>query len=261
MSYNDWYAKNPNAGGGLLSEAMFDAHVWGRQQFAKSYARGGVASTLFAPSRKEMILSPWRRKYSEGSPEYVNRLRKLEAVTTDPKAKQGIQKAIAEAGSGKKSLLRKGFGGVVGAGLTAAMVVYPAVTEDGPLNEKARAATKGVGGLVGWSVGSREGMGIGAAVGSYLGPIGAAVGLVVGYVAGGLIGSGAGEAAADSITRIPDRMVDRERARRKLEWGNNITAFRTERAHTMRQQSLALMNRGQMSSRSLMGREAVFIHR
>jgi hypothetical protein len=261
MSYNDWYAKNPNSGAGFLEEARWDAHVWGRQAFAKSYARGGIAATVFAPSRKEMILSPWRKKFTEGSPEYVQRLRKLEAVTTDPRAKQGIQKAIGQASSGKRSLVRGGLSGVAGAGLMAAMVLYPALTEEGPANEKARAVTKGVGAMAGWAVGSKAGMGIGAAIGSYVPVVGTAIGAVVGYVAGGLIGSGAGEAVTDAITRVPDRMVDRERSRRKLEWGNNIAAFTTQRASTMRQQSLSLMNRGQMSARSLMGQEATFIHK
>ena len=45
-----------------------------------------------------------------------------------------------------------------------------------------------------------------------------------------------------------------------LEWGKGSAGMNTRRAHTMRQQSLQEMNRGSMSARSLLGREAQYLH-
>lgn len=259
MAYNNWFSQNPTPNPGFLQRSMWNAHVFGRQQFAKSFARGGIASTMFAPTRKEMLLSPWRRKAAEGSAQYMSNLRKLQKLHPNS---PGINKALASAekaatkGAGR-SILR----GLGGGALGAAMVIAPAFTEDGPAHEKARAVTKGIGGLAGFAAGAKVGAGVGAVVGSYVPVIGTAIGAAVGAIVGGIGGSMAGESATDFITRIPDRMVDRERARRSLNWGQHTAAFQTQRAYTMRQQSLALMNRGAMSSRSLLGQEAMFVHR
>lgn len=256
----DWYAQNPTKNPTLYQSAKWDSHVWGRQQFHKSFANSGLASVVFAQSRSEMMAAPWRRSYSENDPRYIERLRKLESVTTDPGARAKIQESIANAGKGKTSMLRRVGGAGLGVGLTSWMVAAPALQQDKP-QEMARAMTSGIAAQAGWAVGSRVGMGIGAAIGSYIPVVGTVIGAALGWVGGGLIGSMSGEKVADSVTRIPDRMVDAERSRRKLEWGNNIKAFQTQKAATMRQQSLMLMNRGQMSARSLMGQEATFIHR
>lgn len=261
----DWFANNPNMNANFLQRSMWNSHVWGRQQFAKSYARGGIASTMFAPTRKEMMLSPWRKKYMEGSKGYIARLDKLQKLhPNDP----GIDAAI-KAGKKARPARLGGFGTVGGFAFGAYYMAEPAFSTKGDAVDKARAVGTGAAGYVGWEVGSKVGLkagaGIGATVGSYIPvvgtAIGAAVGAIVGYVGGGLVGSGIGEKIHDTALAIPDRMVERERNRRKLNWGNNTAAFSTQRAATMRQQSLALMNRGAMSSRSLLGQEAVFVHR
>lgn len=269
----DWFASNPNQNATFLQRSIWNAHVWGRQQFAKSYARGGIASIIFAPTRKEMLRSPWRKKYMEGSSGYMARLEKLQELhPNDP----GIMKAIA---AGKNVKPRR-LGGVMTAGSAALGAYYmlePALTTKGDAVDKARAVGKGAAGYVGWEVGAavglKAGAGIGASIGATIGSVipiigttvgatvGAGIGIVVGFGGGGLAGSGISEKIYDTFLAIPDRMVDRERARRGLNWGQHTAAFQTQRAHTMRQQSLALMNRGAMSSRSLMGQEAMFIHR
>jgi phage tail tape-measure protein len=263
MAYGSWFETNTSPNPGALNGARWDAHVWGRQQFAKSFARGGFASTVLAPSRTEMLISPWRRKQAQGSPEYSRRLRMLQS--RHPGSSK-IAKAIEAAKSGKAGGLGSSL---MGGGLMAAFIALPAITTQGPLAERARAVTSGLGAFAGWEVGSKVGTGAGAAtgatIGALLGPIGTVVGGIVGGVAGwaggGMAGSMAGEELTDALTRIPDRMVDRERSRRNLDWGTHTKAFQTRRAHTMRQQSLAAMNRGQMSARSLLGQEAVFVHR
>ena len=172
----------------------------------------------------------------------------------------GVKKAIAATEKGAaRGVGRALFGGALG----AAMVALPAFTEDGPIEERARAVTKGLGGWAGMAIGAKAGIGMGALIGSFV-PIpvvGTAVGAAIGALAGGIGGAFAGEAATDALTRIPDRMVERERSRRGLDWGQHTAAFQTQRAHTMRQQSLSLMNRGAMSSRSLLGQEAMYVHR
>jgi hypothetical protein len=222
--------------------------VWGRQQFAGSFARGGAAATLFAPSRAEAFISPWRMKAGVGGGRYLENLRRLQKLHPDnPKIQKTISKTLKSGGP-------KVGPSLLGGGLMAAMIALPAFTTEGPIEEKMRAVTSGAGSFAGWEVGSKLGMGIGAAVGG-------GIGGVVGYIGGGLIGSIAGGELTEAITRIPDRMVDRERNRRNLDWGAHTAAFQTQRAHTMRQQSLAAMNRGQMSARSLLGQESMFVHR
>jgi hypothetical protein len=255
MAYNSWFSQNPNPNASFLQRSMWNSHVWGRQQFAKSFARGGIASTMFAPTRKEMLLSPWRFKHKEGSPQYIKNLRKLQQMHPN---NPGVNKALAAVEKGSARGVGRALGG---AAIGAAMVAMPAFTEDGPIQERARAVTKGLGGWAGFAIGAKAGAGVGAVAGSIVPVVGTAIGAVVGAVAGGLAGSFAGEGLTDYLTRIPDRMVDRERARRGLNWGQHTAAFNTRRAHTMRQQSLALMNRGAMSSRSLLGQEAMYVHR
>jgi hypothetical protein len=255
MAYNNWFNQNPTPNAGYLQRSMWNAHVFGRQQFAKSFARGGIAATMFAPTRKEMLLSPWRLKHAEGSSQYINNLRKLQKLHPN---NPGINKALGAAEKGAT----RGIGrGLAGGALGAAMVAMPAFMEEGPAHEKARAVTKGIGGLAGFAAGAKVGAGVGAVVGSYVPVIGTAIGAAVGAIVGGIGGSMTGESVTDFLTRIPDRMVDRERARRGFNWGQHKAAFQTQRAYTMRQQSLALMNRGAMSSRSLLGQEAMFVHR
>jgi len=255
MAYNNWFEQSPVQNPGFFQKTNWALHTFGRQQFAKSFASGGVASTIFAPTRKEMILSPWRSRVPIGSDQYVRNLRKLQALH---KNDGGIKKALASVEKGSA----RGIGGsLLGLGLGAAFVAMPAFTTPGDISEKMRAVTAGIGSFGGFAVGSKVGMGIGAAVGSFIPVVGTAIGAGVGWLAGGLLGGAAGESLTDALTRIPDRMVANERKRRRSDWGMHTAAFQTQRAHTMRQQSLQMMNRGMMSARSLMGREAVFVHR
>lgn len=67
--------------------------------------------------------------------------------------------------------------------------------------------------------------------------------------------------AAEQGKEFGDRIIAKEREHRKLTFNSHTEGFNTQKAHTMRQQSMALMNRGAMSSRSLLGQEAVYIHK
>jgi hypothetical protein len=257
MAFSDWHAKNPDPNPSFYGKLRWEAHTWGRQEFAKSFAKGGFAATAFAPTAKEAFISPWRRKALPGSRQYIANLEKLRGMyPRDMRIKEAIETA-------RKPLKAPKVGmGLGGGALMGAMILAPAFMTEGPLHEKARAVTSGIGMFAGWEVGSKVGMGAGAAAGTAVLPgVGTAIGAAVGYLAGGLAGGFAGEEVTDVLTRIPDRMVEKERSRRKFDWGMHTAAFQTQRAHTMRQQSLAAMNRGQMSARSLLGQESVFVHR
>lgn len=276
MAYNNWYATNPNpmpsmgkidtsSAKGFIGSARSyvssanrhtqgEAHIWGRQRFSSSFAEGGWAAGAIAPNTKQAMAAPFRKQHKVGSKPYMDNLRKLQALHPENK---GIAKAL------KNAKLAKGGGmmGMAGAGLSAAFIIGAAATEEGGIEEKARGLTKGIAGEIASRIGTKVGASLGAGIGSALGPVGTAVGWGVGYLAGGMIGWTVGGGLADAATRIPDKMVAAERERRSFGWGAHTEAFRTGRASTMRQQSLALMNRGSMSSRSLLGQEAVYVHK
>lgn len=276
MAYNNWYATNPNPMPEMntVNTSSFrsfvgsardytrsanrhmqgEAHMWARKQFAGSFAEGGWAASAFAPNTRQAMAAPFRRKHKVGSKPYMDNLRKLQSLHPENKS---IAKAIKNAKLSKGG----GLGAMAGGALSAAFIIGAAATEEGGIEEKARGLTKGIAGEVGSRIGTKVGASLGAGIGSAFGPLGTAVGWGVGYLAGGMIGWTVGGGLADAATRIPDKMVAAERERRAFGWGAHTEAFRTGRASTMRQQSLALMNRGAMSSRSLLGQEAVYIHK
>lgn len=85
-----------------------------------------------------------------------------------------------------------------------------------------------------------------------------------GVSTGTIVGTGIAAAATGTAYgwyKYSDVQIQAERERRKFTWSAHTAPFRTQKAATMRQQSLALMNRGAMSSRSLLGQEAVYVHK
>jgi hypothetical protein len=252
-----WFDANPHGPNpGLRGEIMWEVHEFGRNTFPSSFSRGGgFVSTAFAPTAKEAFVAPWRGREKFGSPQHITNLRRMQAA--DPK-NLNITQALAKAekGSGKVGMLKRA--GQFGLG--AAFVAVPMFTTPGGLQEKARATAGGLAGYAGWELGSKAGMGIGAAVGSIIPGLGTTIGGAVGYIAGGFAGAIGADEGFQALSRIPDRMVEGERARRNLNWRGDPTAFMTRQAHTMRQQSLQAMNRGQMTARSMLGREGVMLH-
>lgn len=262
MAFKDWFMQEPASNVGFFQNLRYRAHVAGRAEFAKSFASGGFASMVYAPTRQQMITAPWRRRTPVGSEEYFRRLRQLQALPGNLES-PGIKQAIR---AGARGAPRGTASKLLGLGLMGGLVAAPFFTTEGDIPERTRAATVGaVGFFAGWHVGSKVGMGLGAAAGSFipvLGQIGigGAVGGAVGWLAGGIIGDIVAGSVAEAVTRIPDNLVESERRKRRLDWGAHSATFHTQRSHTMRQQSLQMMNRGMMSGRSLMGREAMFVH-
>jgi len=251
--FNNWYTSNPTSmpSRSMVSTSSFmswartesqygkqfgkhlrgEFHVAARQMFPKSFASGSIVAGLFAPTRKEALLNPWRRRAHVGSKRYMSNLNKLQELHPENKR---IAKAI-EKGKGYKSSFKSKL---LGPGLSAAFVLGSAAMTEGGIAEKGRTGISAAVAEVGFAVGSLIG-----------GPLGSIVG-----------GIGMG-ALADATFSQADKIVDTERKRRSLDWGAHTAPFQTARAHTMRQQSLQLMNRGQMSARSLLGQEAVYVHK
>jgi hypothetical protein len=250
----NWHDTNPHGANASFTQRVnFRVHTMARSAFASSFARGGgLAPTMFAPSVKEAFLTPWRTKHKIGSDAHIRNLEQM--LARDPDS-EGLKKAIKKASSGFSKLGM--LGRIGGAGLMGAFIALPAFITPGSGAEKARAV---VGGLAGWTLGAKAGMGLGAAIGSIVPGVGTAIGAVVGGLAGGIAGAIGFYEGFQALSRIPDRMVDRERARRKLDWVGDKRAFQTQRASTMRQQSMEMMNRGMMSARSMLGREGVMLH-
>jgi len=253
-----WFAENPHGPHpGVRGELAWDVHNLGRSWFPSGIARGGgFASTAFAPTTGEAMRAPFRRKLDYGSAGHMANLRRMQAA--DPN-NLNIKKAIDKAsqGPGRASSLKH----AARLGIGAAFVALPAFVTPGSGQEKARATAGALVGQVGWEVGTRVGMSVGAGVGSAILPgIGTAVGAAAGYLIGGVAGAIGFDEGFQALTRIPDRMVEKERARRNLNWKNDMSAFQTRRASTMRQMSLQAMSRGQMNARSMLGREGVMLH-
>jgi len=252
-----WFDANPHGpNAGIRGDLMWEIHEGARGMFPSSFARGGTfATTAFAPTASEAFKSPWRKSIKHGSPQHIENLRRMQRA--DP-GNERITNQIkkAETKSAKFAL----GGRVARFGLGLGMVGIPAFATPGGIQEKGKAVAASLVGQVGWELGSKAGMGIGAALGSVIPGLGTAIGAGVGFLAGGFLGAYGAEEAAYGVMGVSDRMVERERSRRRLNWKGDTTAFMTRSAHTMRQQSLQAMNRGQMTARSMLGREGVMLH-
>jgi hypothetical protein len=254
-----WFDKNPwGPNPSLRQEFAWGAHQFGRNQFASSFARRGFAATAFALTPGQAFKTGMGSSHKFGSAGHISNLKTMVAKDpTNPNYINALKKA--QIGAGKTSgLLKK----AKGLGLGAAFFALPAFTTPGGIEEKVRSAvTSGIGGGLGWHVGGKLGMSSGAAIGTAILPgIGSAIGAAAGYIAGAFGGAMAAESASDYVSRLPDKLVERERSKRNLNWVHDQSAFLTKNAYTMRQQSLAAMNRGMMTTRSIMGREGAVLH-
>lgn len=138
-----------------------------------------------------------------------------------------------------------------------------AITTEGGLYEKTRAGLTGGVDMAGWEVGSRatnailKSKNILQGTGILVGAGRLAAGMVPGLIAGQILASGA-EKGFEFMEHL-GKLGRGDRAR-GMNFGNSA-ALNTERAYTMRQQSLAAMNRGMNTARNLLGREAELMHR
>lgn len=261
----------------VLQEFRWNSHTWGREAFANNYAKGGISSVFFAESPGGAWRASWRRHLGgtieEGSAAHIYNLRRLQKMYP---ANENIAKSIANAEekmmmkanmkalypvrSALSNVGSKLTGKVGGAVANVAFIAYAAYSAPGDMGDKTRAAAVEAAGTAGFWAGSMIGSSAGAAIGQTWGPIGSAVGYGVGFLVGGLAGYFVATAGAETGISSLDEKVRYIRNRRNLDWQRNTAAFNTERAYTMRQQSLAMMNRGMNSARSILGREGVLLH-
>jgi hypothetical protein len=203
------------------------------------------------------MLNPFKRSHSVGSRGHIENLERLAQMHPGDK---DISKALNSAKSSSGISLKGAAARIGGFGLGAAFTMAPLFTTPGGLDDKLRAVAGSGASAVGWAAGAKLGAASGAALGSVIPGLGTAVGAVTGTVLGGLAGAIGAEQIVSFGFQQMDRLVEGERAKRHLNWVNESAAFRTRKSATMRQQSLQAMNRGMMASRSVLGREASFMH-
>lgn len=256
MGLPSWIQNIPDESpGGLMGDARHAMQGFVRNQFMSSFAAGGMAAQAYGPTSRSRMAAVLSREARPGSPEWV---RRMEGMKNTPGASStAIDNMIADKRAsyrpGREKLTKLGMmGKALGPIGFMAMPAIGVVTGEG-------AYGKAKGGLVGVadSTGFAIGMGVGRLAGAAIGGIGA---VALGPIAIGMAAAYGASAIAEKGFEIAEGIVGRERKKRASEWGRSNPAFDTQRAYTMRQQSLSMMNRGQNTARSMMGREAVMIH-
>lgn len=253
-----WFNNIPErTSGNFWQQSKQEYYQWGRNQFASSYASGGFAAAAYGPTPRSRVSAALGiGKVERGSEEHIRRLRRMANM---PGANQSaIHETIGKMekmGLAKSSAMRSAAGGVMGAGMGIGFIAMPAFMEQGGPAAKSKAVLEGIGSQVGWSAGAFGGRVAGAALGG-----GATLG--VASILGGIGGSIIGGAVISGGIAFAEHLQDLGSRNRihGWKWAQNNPAFNTKRAATMRAQSLEQMNRGQMSSRSLLGKEAHMIH-
>jgi hypothetical protein len=244
-----------------LSSSNSGLANWGRGQFANNFAQGGITSYMFSPGGQR----PWG-KTERGSTSYMRRLEAMSRATPQYADKINQSKNFKQKYGPPKGNILGAAGSIAAIGFIAA----PAFTTKGSAADRMTGVAAGVGIIHGWGVGSEIGKAIGtragAAIGSIVGPIGTAIGAglgrLVGYFGGGFLGSYIGEEGVHKTRGILDDVAAIGKRRRSWQgWYGDTAAFDTQKAVTMRQTSLQLMNQGMMSARSGLGHEGIMIHR
>jgi hypothetical protein len=248
-----------------------------QELFPQNYAEQRSAFVASQPNRASARSAYFSRTAHPGSDRYMNNLRSLEE---DMLRRHGgiLPKKIEERMAGAKKAhidalahphrarTLRNLGRAIGPVATLGFAAYAMWGgEGGSTGDRAAAAAGevagGIGGGIGWFAGGATGAAIGSAI---LPGVGTVIGGLVGSFAGSFAGYSAGSGAVGTAYDFANRLVDNEKRKRGLEWNDwagQTQAFNTQRASTMRQRSLEAMNRGMMNSRSLMGREASFMHR
>jgi len=264
MAAVDWMGKNAPRNPSIIRDAGHSFFNEARGQFFNTFATNSKASMLFAQSPSDVFETAFSRTIPEGSPKHIRNLERAAKLYPDnPKIRQQINtlsKSAGRAGSKAGSLFSKIP--IAGAAIGLGFMGYAAYSTPGGVYEKSLAAGATGAGMIAGTAGMWAGAVGGAAIGSTILP---GIGSLIGGVAGGLAGSMGADMAASgavyAVAGVADRMVQGERNRRTWDWVGSTAAFNTQKAATMRQQSLSAMNRGSMSSRSLLGKEAMYVHR
>jgi len=280
----NWHERNPHRStDGFLKQANWEVKHFGRTQFASNYARGGIAYTAFAPNLREAFTSPWKTTWSGyhtfpgtriGSETHFKGLDALESQYGPSKNLTKARESLTTkkkpwkelSGWGKTGRVAFNQTSLTGLGLAAGVGFvahsgYSAYAAGGTKADVAKAMGAEMAGAAGSAIGLKIGASAGAFYGGLVGGApGMAIGAGVGWLAGMMGGYGIGASAFMNTVGLSEGLVDRHRSKRAFNWVGSTEAFDTQKSHTMRQQSLQLMNRGMMTARSALGREAVMLH-
>ena len=250
----NWYDTNPYGdSASFMRKRAWDVHRFGRQQFVSNFARNGMSAMLFAPTPKAAFSAVMGRTHEKGSPKHIQNLQNLaKRYPENPNIANALNKA-KELNNKPKSLGRKVLGGLGSHAFSGAFYGLTFATTEGTLADKSKATISEMVGVQAF----KPGAAVGEAIGAPFGPFGIGVAVLV----GGLASQFGVSAAVDYGFKTTDKMVQRERDRRNLNWIGDKTAFNTQNAYTMRQQSLSAMNKGMATWRSALGREAIMVHR
>ena len=236
-----------------------DFNAWGRAQYMNNYAQGGIASHMFPHQdikARHGLRGALGMKTPVGSRAYKANLQSI--------IKHGSKEEVAAATKllGKKSssivskLGRAALGGAMG----AAFLALPALTTEGSIGDKGKAVAGGAANWAGSVAGMKAGIVGGAAIGSFVPVIGTAVGALAGGIAGFWYGGQGAEHLMGMGIDTFDRIAERGKRSRTSNWIGDMSAFQTQKAATMRQASLQMMNNGLMTARSALGNEGVMFH-
>lgn len=166
----------------------------------------------------------------------------------------------------KRGFLRKA-GAIAGPAFAASMIIGPMATTAGGPGERGMAGVHGAMEMAGFEIATNF-AGKGAAkfarsnsgkfaLGKHASKVGKWGRISKGNVAVLAVGLAA-EGAYEFQKHLAD--IGSKQRMSGLEWGKGSPGMDTQKAYTMRQQSLQMMNRGSMSARSLLGREAQYLH-
>lgn len=232
---------------------------WGRSVFANNFAEGGLASYMFPMKDYQVKRGFLGMKAAPGSKAYNQNLQAL--IDRGSKAEAEAAKKLMAKYAGKSSLGWRMSRGLKGGAIGAALIVGFALMAEGGAGEKVKAGMGGVGAAAGWAVGAKAGAAIGAAIGSYIPVVGTAVGALAGAVVGAFAGSALGQTIGEATWGFLDSIAERgKKVRRTSNWIGDLGTFRTQKAATMRQASLMMMNNGMMTARSALGSEGIMFH-
>lgn len=250
----NWFDTNPYGNNPTFMQSFrWNSHRLGRSMFTSNFSRNGMSAMLFAPTPWQAAKATLSKTHEFGSSQHIANLRSFAAQNPENKS---ISKALtkAEAKQVKKTFGKKLGGFVSHHALNSAFYGLTFATTEGSLAQKSKAT---ISEMAGMAIGWKGGMAAGAALGTAIMPV---IGTGIGALAGALGGQIGVSAATQFVFDTSDRMVNRERERRNLNWVGDTTAFNTQGAYTMRQQSLSAMNRGMSTARSALGREAIIMH-
>ena len=246
-------------------------NVWGQGQWMNNFASGGISSYMFPTDDIRIRRGLFGSKVRPGSRAYDRNLQAIinargggsemgEKALGLQKQYGGFANRIGVRGLGGR--LAKGARGIAGGSILAGgFMAYTAYSTKGTAYDKTKATLGVAGSFAAWGPGMHAGMAIGGAIGALVPIPGAGiVGALAGAAVGGLAASAAGQAITEATIGSLNSIAERGKRRRVSNWVGDTSTFHTQKAATMRQASLQMMNNGMMTARNALGNEGIMFH-